>query len=601
MTIRSMLGSQAIVMVPTRNSSVIGASSGSVSDGDFCAGGTSTPPPLRRSTSSSTRSRCSASTDTCCFSHDDRGDPVPLTGLEEERPLSGLADRAGHEPVRRVVAVNQDGHAQQPNSGVGRTRAPDSSHSTTSPAPRPPPTGASGGRRSAPRPGLLGRRPEQLREVGGGGVHGDHVGPVGGVADDRHRGRVDQDPLESVEVDAEGVGQDRLDHVAVGDRGPDRVRAVLGGEFRVPGPDRADRPGRHLGHRLPARETHRRRLRLDRRPELLLAEVLQRPARPLAVAALDQAALGRPGVRVRRRAATTACAVCRQRRSGELTITRSGTDGQPRSPRSSDLLLAGRVQLDSRRPAGEHPGGVGRRAPVPDQQHRGHDVEVSRGSSASASPRLDQPSAGSGSGRGGRPSILGGSVARRSTCSISARSSRDQPARSVARSAGRPASPGASAEHRAPLRIDPGAQPERPARRRRDAGEGVGEPPVVPAEQTDGDRCRRRRAGRPGPSPRRPGRARRRDRRRPPAVDETVQPARRPARSAVQTLTGRRHPAAEPPQRVALILRRQERDVRSGWSQSSISTPPPTNPSTVVRFARVTRRRGRWRWTGCRP
>ena len=69
MTIRSMLGSQAMVIVPTRNSSVIGASSGSMSRALAVAGGTSTPPELRRSTSSRTRSRCSASTETCCFSH----------------------------------------------------------------------------------------------------------------------------------------------------------------------------------------------------------------------------------------------------------------------------------------------------------------------------------------------------------------------------------------------------------------------------------------------------------------------------------------------------------------------------------------------------
>ena len=55
-------------MVPTRNSSVIGASSGSMSLALVDAGGTLTPPALRRTTSSSTLSRCSASTETCCFS-----------------------------------------------------------------------------------------------------------------------------------------------------------------------------------------------------------------------------------------------------------------------------------------------------------------------------------------------------------------------------------------------------------------------------------------------------------------------------------------------------------------------------------------------------
>ncbi len=68
MTTRLMLGSHAIVMVPTRNSSAIGASSGSVSRACLDAGGTAAVPVLRRTTSSSTRLRCSARTDTCCFS-----------------------------------------------------------------------------------------------------------------------------------------------------------------------------------------------------------------------------------------------------------------------------------------------------------------------------------------------------------------------------------------------------------------------------------------------------------------------------------------------------------------------------------------------------
>ena len=63
-TIRRMVGSQAMVIVPTRNSSVIGASSGSVSRAALDAGGTSTSPTLRLCTSFKTLSRCSASTET---------------------------------------------------------------------------------------------------------------------------------------------------------------------------------------------------------------------------------------------------------------------------------------------------------------------------------------------------------------------------------------------------------------------------------------------------------------------------------------------------------------------------------------------------------
>ena len=90
-------------------------------------------------------------------------------------------------------------------------------------------------------------------------------------------------------------------------------------------------------------------------------------------------------------------------------------------------------------------------------------------------------------------------------------------------------------------------------------GEGVRQAAVIASPADSPRPGRRRRPGRPAPSPRRPARAR------PPgspsatSSDETVQPARRPPRSAVQTLTGERHPPPEPPQRVALVLRRQER------------------------------------------
>ena len=206
-------------MVPTRNSSVIGASSGSKSLGllgrrhvgraDRCAG----------RTSSSTWSRCSASTETCCFSQATRGDAVALAGLQEERPLPRLADGAGHEAVRGVVAVDENRHDAQPSAAthadVGSCRSPDRR--------RP------GRRRRSIEPAgerlLAGLRGGNMRrQVAARGVHGHHVRAGRGVADHRHRRGVDQDPLEGVEVHAERVGQDRLDHVTVGDRHPDRVR-----------------------------------------------------------------------------------------------------------------------------------------------------------------------------------------------------------------------------------------------------------------------------------------------------------------------------------------------------------------------------------------
>src|SRR5690242_6185144 len=83
-----------------------------------------------------------------------------------------------------------------------------------------------------------------------------------------HRRRVDEDPLELVQVQAQRVGQDRLDDVAVAARDPDVVR----GEPGVPVPHRGDGPRGHLGQRLPAGEPSGGRLALHDGPERLLGE-----------------------------------------------------------------------------------------------------------------------------------------------------------------------------------------------------------------------------------------------------------------------------------------------------------------------------------------
>ena len=64
--------------------------------------GTSVSP--RRSTASSSSSTRSASAATCAFSRATVVSADAVAGLQEERPLSGLADGAGHEALGRVVA-----------------------------------------------------------------------------------------------------------------------------------------------------------------------------------------------------------------------------------------------------------------------------------------------------------------------------------------------------------------------------------------------------------------------------------------------------------------------------------------------------------------
>ena len=134
----------------------------------------------------------------------------------------------------------------------------------------------------------------------------------------------------------EGVGQHRLDDVAVADRHPHRAGAVLGLDRGVAAAYGGDRAGLHRRHRLAAGERRRGRLGLHRPPELLLGQVLERPALPLAVVALGDAALGRDRAARPAGAAAIAVAVCRQRSSG-LVTTRGQRDGRraARRPRSA--------------------------------------------------------------------------------------------------------------------------------------------------------------------------------------------------------------------------------------------------------------------------
>ena len=146
--------------------------------------------------------------------------------------------------------------------------------------------------RGEPAPAaLLGwrREPGQVAVVG---VGGQHEGPGRGVAHDRDRRRVDVQPLEQVEVHAQRVGQQRLDQVAVADRGPHGAGAVLLLDRRVPAAYGVHDARLHRTQRLAARERGRRRLGLHDLPERLLGELLQRAALPLAVVALGQALVG---------------------------------------------------------------------------------------------------------------------------------------------------------------------------------------------------------------------------------------------------------------------------------------------------------------------
>ena len=163
-------------------------------------------------------------------------------------------DRRGRAPVARpvesaacVMAISKVRGRRIGRWAGGRSSA----H-----APAPPPTTASedglrrlrlfffGGSRSSMLPPLSLTRKRERAQLG--------------VADDRHRARVDVDALEQVEVHAERIGDDGLDDVAVAAGEPRRVGTRLGGDLRVPLAQRRDRAGLGVAQRLAFRARERR-------------------------------------------------------------------------------------------------------------------------------------------------------------------------------------------------------------------------------------------------------------------------------------------------------------------------------------------------------
>ena len=259
--------------MPTRNSSSIGASSGAMSlTSAGVTAGTPASPAERRTTSSSSASTRSASTATCCFSSatlvDPAADPRPAgrrCAGRARRPCRRRTARAGRsrrrcgacgDPMSSVALDRGAGAAA--DGRVGRRLAP------------------CAGALLAGAPGSRGRRRCRWRAR--------RTAAEVGVGHDAHRARVDDEPLELVEVHARARRRARLDDVAVRHDGVDRVVAEPG----VPVAHGVDGAGLHVAHRLAALagERHRRRVRLHDLPQRVLGELLQLAAGPVAVAHL---------------------------------------------------------------------------------------------------------------------------------------------------------------------------------------------------------------------------------------------------------------------------------------------------------------------------
>src|SRR5690606_34411177 len=216
MMTRRRPGSHARDRLCTRNSSSIGVSMGALSSTAATASGCVSS---AATCSSSSAMRCPR-TLTCSFSRD--------TLITRPRPVAWRKNvRSPGGPT--VSAMKRSGGSNSVTDMPATLRR---ARTTAHDAAR----GAGGG----------------AAQVGGGQWLGAGVveakdeGPAAGELDHGDGRRVDDDALEPVEGGPEGVGEDRLDDVAVADRHPDRVLAVLTADPGVPVPHRRQGPALHL-------------------------------------------------------------------------------------------------------------------------------------------------------------------------------------------------------------------------------------------------------------------------------------------------------------------------------------------------------------------
>ena len=333
-------------MTPTRNSSSSGRSSGPSSARLAGAtAGTDDFPPLLRSSSSSSSSRRSASRLHLDLLEDHAGDPAVAAGLQVERALPRLADRPGDEPLRWVVCI--DRHGPYP--------------------PAPPPTAASVSRRAV-TPDRVGSGLFRLDNSPAGVIHPQQERAQRRIADRRERARVDLDPLQHVDVHAEAVRDDGLDHVTVGADhvgrlGPEpgfQSRTALTARCCMSMMDSPSSPGNRAAPGCAWTTRH----------SGSLASCLQWLAGPVPVVALAEplvfqhlrgAAFADGGYRVSGLPAPL-------QRAADDRVQRQRREPRRESP---GLLLAPVIQWDARRPAGQDAAG-GRRQAMAHQENQGH-------------------------------------------------------------------------------------------------------------------------------------------------------------------------------------------------------------------------------------
>ncbi|CDZ86838.1 hypothetical protein RHRU231_110013 [Rhodococcus ruber] len=276
--------------------------------------------------------------------------PGGVHGLQIEHPVAGFTDGAGDEPVRGPEDMYRAGHRTSSLSYPSGVALPLS---------------AAGGDLPAGRGRRLGGRCEP-GQVRAGVVDPQHERAGLGVADDAEGRGLGDDALVAVEVRAERVGEDGLDDVAVGAGDPDDVTAVGGGEAAVVFADGGDGAGLDLREALAVGEHGGRGVLLDHLPQRFLQEFAEFAAGPLPVVHLDEAVVDEGGQAAVGGEGGHRLVAAQQRRVHDLG---DGEAGEPRDE-ALGLDVADLVEFDAGGASGEDPGGVRRRAPVPQQDDR---------------------------------------------------------------------------------------------------------------------------------------------------------------------------------------------------------------------------------------